>query len=353
MTMLDYIKEQGMLFRQALADRDGLTKAFTRLYSDGRPEHIVLVASGTSYNACLAAAPFMERILDVDVSVKASSRHGGYRGRTLVMYVSQGGNSTNTIKAIEEDAAPLSIAVTGNKDGRVNEICAERLEIPCGVETVGPKTKGYTMTILLLQLCALEAACATGRIDMDGYGEWLRILGSVAGRIDDNVTESERWVERNLDLLKGMKTLYVVGRGVDQAVACEGALKVLETFLIPASSWEFEEFLHGPSCSISSTTSAFYLPPMGCADDAARMARLAAYNRKHCPATFSIGGGDGRDAGLVLSGNVYMTPYEYIIPLQVASAIVPGELGIQGEGSKRFKELDSLLAVKCRQEPVT
>lgn len=353
MEMKDYIRQQSELFRKALEGRKDLCGDFAQVVARERPDQIYFVASGTSRNACLAAAPFVQNVLATPVTVLASSLHGGYLGRKpLVIYVSQGGNSTNTIKAIEEDSVELSLAITGNPDGHINEICTHRLEIPCGIETAGPKTKGYTMTILLLYIAAIEAGLASGSLAPDEAKAHLADLQSVGENLEGNIERTFDWVEANADELKRISCLYVVGKGVDGAVAAEGALKVLETYLVPSTSFEFEEFLHGPSCSISAQTAGFYLYPRQEGEDRERMARLVEYHRSLTPLVFGVGAcdGSGKDLELVLSCNDYMSPFEYILPLQVMSAIIPSLISLDGEGSRRFKALDRILSVKFKEE---
>ncbi len=88
----------------------GLRLLLRKPCRSAQPDRLILVASGTSRNAAAAAAPFMEWALDLPVDVTAPSGLGRIVGkRPFLIFVSQGGNSTNTIAAIER-TGPVSFA---------------------------------------------------------------------------------------------------------------------------------------------------------------------------------------------------------------------------------------------------
>ena len=162
--MMPYILEQPDLCQRMLANCAALAAPFVQAVATYQPDRLLLVASGTSRNAACAAAPFMEWVLGLPVTVVAPSCLEAVAGKKpLLVFISQGGNSTNTIAAIENHRDTPSLALTGNPDGEINQLCNSTVTIPCGPEKAGPKTKGYTSTVLLLYLMALEAARTRAR----------------------------------------------------------------------------------------------------------------------------------------------------------------------------------------------
>nr|WP_321261242.1 SIS domain-containing protein [uncultured Sphaerochaeta sp.] len=352
MDMMDYINEQIALFPQVIRDRANFCNTFTHVLRKVQCDRIYLVASGTSKNATAAAAPFMERMLGISVTIVESSRAHKFPGMNpLVVFISQGGASTNTIAAIERCGAVSSLAMTGNPESKINRLCDHYIAIPCGEETVGPKTKGYTITILALYLMALEGALATGRISEPTYDSFIQELIATGRMLPQNIRSSLQWVERNKDCMKELGNVYVVGKECGFAAAQEGALKILETLLIPAFGFEFEEYLHGPTCSLKQDVGGMYFLPPVDDPDYLRMQRLVGYHRSLKAPVFAFGSeasADEKDLVLKTSGEWYTTPFEYIIPMQVLSYQIPIALGVQGQGSKRFRELDDLLGVKSK-----
>lgn len=351
MKMLDYICEQPDYFAWALENRKQIARPFVELFAQIRPDRLYIIASGTSRNGAATAAPFMSEALAMDVTVSAPSRvYQLYGGNPLVIYVSQGGNSTNTIAAMDRLAAYPSIALTGDH-GRICDLCTQYLHIPCGDETVGPKTKGYTLTILTLYLMAMEAGLETGRLPQERYDAYVAALQVAAGQFEINVQRTMEWQRRNDAALCGIKLAYLVGKRQCLPIAQEGALKLQETILVPTAAYDFEEFLHGPASSIQADTAGFYLlPPVG-DPDRDRMQKLLEFHRGCCPQAYALGADDTtdtRDYAPQTAGVWYTQPFELILPMQMVGAVIPEELKLEGNGSQTFRKLDKLLNIKYK-----
>lgn len=355
MTMLDYINEQPEIFQNVLKQKVEITARFCDVFCKEMPDQIYLIASGTSCNAAKAAAPFMEMVLDRQVHVFPPSRLERVFGKNpLLIFISQGGKSTNMIAAAEKMKGSLRIAMTGSEDGTLNSMCEHYIMIPCGPENVGPKTKGYTTTILTLYLMALEAAKQGGILSGEKYAEYMETLEKASGQMKENIERSFRWMEQNEDGLKGLHEIYLIGKGQNLFIAQEGALKMMETYLIPGNPFDFEEYLHGPSCSLRESTAGMYLLPMEEDPDYERMQKLVKYHRDICRTVYTIGlpsSEDERDCTLLSSGQWYTKPFEAMIPLQVISAVIPGKLGIDGVGMQHFKAIDKVMDVKHKDNP--
>ncbi len=354
MILKNYILEQPELFKAALANKEEILSNVPAMLSESMPDYIYIIASGTSKNAALAASVFMEDVLKREVRVVASSKSIEFKGdNPLVLYISQGGKSTNTIAAIERNRSQkaITIAITGNPEGIVNDMCQFYLRMPCGIENAGPKTKGYTMTILLLYMLAIETGRRVGTISESDAANYYDILEKTSNDMADNIGASFSWCEENKKLLSTIRCAYAAGKGQGEFIAAEGALKVMETFLIPSMGYEFEEYMHGPTCSLSSDIAGFYLLPEEDDVDYERVFKLAEYHREKCMAVFVIGGKtmiDKRDLALKTTGHWYTSPFEQIIPLQVISDVIPEYMGIEGEGGKRFYALDDVLNIKAK-----
>ena len=352
--MMPYILEQPAMFRKMLTDRTAIAAPFVEAVKKAQPDRLIIVASGTSRNASAAAAPFMEWALGLPVEVTAPSGLDLIVGKhPFLIFVSQGGNSTNTIAAIERTTQYPSLALTGDPEGHINTLCPHAVLIPCGEEKAGPKTKGYTGTILTLYLMALEAGRETGSLTAEAYADCVKTLETAAEQLQPNIDRTLAWVEANKEGLQKLKVVYLAGKLQSAAIAAEGALKLMETLLIPAAGYDFEEFLHGPTSSIDAGIAGMYLLPPAGDSDRTRMHGLLEYHREHCPEVYAFGpdaGDDPRDLSLLQSGAWYTQPFEQILPMQVISCEIPAMLGIDGAGSQRFQALDKKLKIKFKSE---
>ena len=177
MTMMDYILLQPETMQEIFDKRQENLKDFLAFYQQVQPDHVYIMASGSSYNASCAASVYMSRAMGVDVTVHCPSQVPVIRAaRPLVMAVSQGGESTNTIAAINALKQYPLIAVTGKDACTINTMCDRRLPMGCRVETVGPKTMGYTATIYTFSLLALEAGFLSGKMDADTYAAHVEMF---------------------------------------------------------------------------------------------------------------------------------------------------------------------------------
>lgn len=361
MTMMDYIDEQPELFRQALRNRKEHTELFCRIFAGENPDSLYLIASGTSGNAARAAALVMESVLNIPVYVHAPSSVNRIWGeRPLLLLISQGGKSTNMLSAAKRLNQYLQISVTGSTEAKLNALCSHHILIPCKEENVGPKTKGYTMTILLLYLMALDAGYAKGSITEAEYRSYCSALETTAKQFEENIRRAKQWLKENEEELMGMQEIYLAGKGESEPIAREGALKMMETLMISASAFDFEEYLHGPSCSLRAETAGFYFLPFAKDTDYCRIEKMAAYHREISPCVFTISAEeplpseadgsethrDRRDCRLLSSGQQLTRAFEEILPFQLISAVIPEKKGIDGLGMKCFKAIDQRLGVK-------
>ncbi|NBJ93105.1 SIS domain-containing protein [Parablautia muri] len=354
MVMMDYIAEQAELFRKVLPRGKEIAAAFCDMAVKNNPGQICLIASGTSYNVACAAAPFMEKILAKPVSVIVPSQVEKLQGlNPLAVVISQGGNSTNILEVFEKLHGVPTLVMTGNPYGYANSKGERYMEVPCGEETVGPKTKGYTITLLTLYLMALEEGKRSGEISGQAYEEYVEGLTQASEYLSENIVRTRQWVQENMEMMGKMELIYVAGKRQGAKIAAEGALKVMETLLIPGVAYEFEEFLHGPASSLSENVSGFYLLPTPDDSDYERMQRLVKYHRDICKSVYTVGleeSKDGRDCLLKMTGKWYTQPFEQILPMQVISAAVTENLGLTGRGSRKFMGLDAVMQIKAKNE---
>ncbi len=350
--MYEYWKSQPDVLKRILDGREEQVRPFTELFCACRPDRIYLVGSGTSLNAEQAAAPYLEQILNMDVQTAASSRVAELRGqRPLVVFLSQGGSSTNTLQAMERLQKTPSICITGEERCEIQCRAAHHMTIGCGEEKAGPKTVGYTSSVLCLYLCALEAALASGRISRPLYGEKIALLYTAVENMRENLARTEQWFERNKEELTQIQKYVLVGTGGDSAAAREGCLKILETIKVPAMSFEFEEYLHGPIILTDSRLGGiFYIG--GDAQERRRMVELA-----RCHAEFSryaypvvedggdAGAQDPRALALVRTGQDHTRPFEAVLAPQLLAARVPQILELD-EGSPTYDRYTSCCPTK-------
>ena len=332
LTIHDYYLSQPACMRQIFADRKALTGQFAGFYSETKPDRIYLVGSGSSMNACMAAEDFISHVLDIEVVTVPPSRPLIVRGKNpLIIAVSQGGKSSNTVAFLQNIRGQgHSIAsFTSGLNVPVAEAADIRVDIAVGEETVGPKTRGYTGTVLCLYLAALETGIASGLVSKEDYNYYVSLIDETIGYAEANLKKCHEFYLAHLGDLKNARHYLFVGKGCAAAVGAEDALKVLETLCYPSAGYEFEEYLHGPACCTDEGTALFLFYSNDA--DGPRMEKLAQITSKatkNCYIIDSTSSIKGDNVLNLCSGkSIFMSPFTDVFFGQLISAVLTGELG--------------------------
>ncbi len=348
-TMHDYWRRQPWVLESILRERAGLTAEFVGLYQETQPDRLHLVGSGTSFHAATAAAPFMESVLGIEVSVvTASAAHRLHGRRPMLVALSQGGTSTNTIAAVQRLAQVPHLAITGDPDSELQRVSARHASIGCGPELVGPKTVGYTASVMHLYLCALEAARATHALTHADYAQLADTLEAGVVAMPENLRRTEAWFDAHAEALGDVDSWVVVGRGEGGLVAAEGALKLIETVRVPCLGYEFEEYLHGPVLMTGPRLGGLYFVTNQ-QPDRRRMLTLARNHAQQARSVFRIAvGSDFDEPGslvLVGDGHPQTAPFEFVLAPQLVAARVPTLRGMP-DGAEIFRRYAGELTTK-------
>lgn len=325
--MLEYIKEQPEVWRKITDDRESLFQgAVEKLQQPVK--RIVILGSGSSYIASMAAADFYGKMLGLEAAAVVPTRLDGLLrllnpDETLLIAVSQSGRSTSTIDAVKKWKACgfRILAVTADEQSPVAKESDVHQFIACGEETVGPKTKGMTATVLTLYLLGLALGSAWNLGDQGASDRFLEELNQAIDAAPANIEKSVEFCRNQADLLAVMPHVTILSEDAGYYAALEGALKLLETLYIPAVAYEFEEYLHGVNNTIAPGMCHLYLPAGE--KNAKRMAALDHYTREKGCVNFIITVLDWEEGShvLKLSGNQnpYLSIFETLPAFQVMS----------------------------------
>lgn len=269
-TMETYIEMSPQVFGDNLARANKLVDGLVGLYAEHGMGAIRFVASGSSYNSCMAARPFAEHILGVRVDVFTPSRYLDEIGRleriepdAFEVFVSQSGCSTNIIEAVRAAHARghHTIALTGNSESNLSEEVDALFDYGVGNETVGFVTLGVITLMEYIALFALGAVVRSGSISEGARDEWMAQLG--------RIPELHRKIQRSTHVLMDANDAtflapghaFMCGSGAAYGIALEGALKWQETLKAPAIPLEPEEYIHGPNMQLTPLSIAFFIDP--------------------------------------------------------------------------------------------
>jgi glucoselysine-6-phosphate deglycase len=330
--MYEYYRSQPACMKQILNDRETRVGAFAAFYARRKPDRLYLLGTGSSLNACRAAQDYITETLRVEVSTVTPNSLPDIRGvRPMVLAVSQGGKSTNTLACLghlREKGCSI-VTFTAGLDVPVARMADCAIDIGVGDETVGPKTRGYTGTVLCLYLAAIEAGRSGALLTKEICARELDLLAETIGYGEENLERCEEFYRRHLSALKKANHYLFVGKGCAASVGAEDALKVLETLCYPSAGYEFEEYLHGPACCTSEGTALFLF--LSDDEDDKRMQKLAAITSRATDNCYIIDRTSRMEGDKVLrlrAGNSrHMSPFVDIYFGQLVSALLTQELG--------------------------
>ncbi|HYL79933.1 MAG TPA: glutamine--fructose-6-phosphate transaminase (isomerizing), partial [Candidatus Acidoferrum sp.] len=233
-----------------------------------RLRRIVLVACGTSWHAALVGKYLLEEWAglpcEVDVASEFRYRHLLVNDRSLIIPISQSGETADTLAALREGrrrkARVISICnVVGSSVARESDgVLYTRAGIEIGVAS----TKAFTSQLAALYLLGVHLGLALDRLSPSHARDLTAHL--------QNVPTALRTILRRSDSIRvlatqfsGARDFLYLGRGIHFPVAMEGALKLKEISYIHAEGYPAGEMKHGPIALIDSAMPVVVLAPLG------------------------------------------------------------------------------------------
>lgn len=208
---------------------------------------IVIVASGSSYNAGLLGKYFFENIANIEASVEfasefINSKLYSYDKNTLYVFISQSGKSRDTLEAFRriKQKGIKTLCITNNEDSPMHLEADYKFNIQAGLENAIAATKTFSASVVMLWLIACKAA-QNKLIDISEEIQNIYLLGK---NIESNIGNIEN-IDVAANYIAKQKEFAIAGYGLYYPLAREAALKIKETSYINTSSYPLGEFVHG------------------------------------------------------------------------------------------------------------
>jgi glucosamine 6-phosphate synthetase-like amidotransferase/phosphosugar isomerase protein len=251
MTIDEFIAEQPEVLEAVLAEVPGQLAALGPIHS-ARP--IYLVGAGTSRNALVGVEPLFDRLVPAGARVRGplaflAETAGMRKGKGIAIFLSQTGTTATTVQAVSH-AVSLgwrTLTVTADRRSPVGRVSGEIVVIPVGREPVGPKTKGYTASVLTLILMARALA-----------GQDVQ-PGEFTGELSRLIAYARGVVAELAEMREGCDFFMILGQERHYATALEGSLKISEMSGVAAAAFDTEEAFHGRFHGLSSFSAALFV----------------------------------------------------------------------------------------------
>ncbi|GAB2700574.1 glutamine--fructose-6-phosphate transaminase (isomerizing) [Paenibacillus thermoaerophilus] len=255
--MLKEIHEQPKAYRDTMGSRlspDGsrvVLKELTMTEQQIRDiRNVHIVACGTAYHAGLIGKTVIEQLARIPVETDVASEYR-YRSpiitpNTLVIVVSQSGETADTLAALREAkrCGAHVLAITNVVGSSVAREADDVLFTWAGPEIAVASTKAYTTQLVAFYLFGLHLAQVLGTKDEAFIRDMIAAMKSLPEQVEAILGQSEAIKAAAEDMSKH-DDLFFIGRGVDYAVSLEGSLKLKEISYIHSEAYAAGELKHG------------------------------------------------------------------------------------------------------------
>ncbi len=265
--MAKEIAEQPVVLADALAHylKSGKLNLPAETPDFSQVDRIVMVACGTAFYACQTAKYWIENLAQIPVEVDVASefryRDAPIGPNTLAIFVSQSGETADTLAALRHVATRAQIlSVVNVPESSIARESDLALPIFAGAEIGVASTKAFSCQLLVLLILAIRAGADRGRIDDAAMEQTLQTLTALPGLLSQALATSDTIAATAAKLAEAQDILFL-GRGSMYPLALEGALKLKEISYIHAEGYASGELKHGPIALIDRTVPVIVMAP--------------------------------------------------------------------------------------------
>ncbi len=229
---------------------------------------IVIIACGTSWHAGLVGKHYIElgaRIpVEVDLASEFRYRNPVIDEHTLVLAISQSGETADTLAALIESKArgARTAAIVNVIGSNIARAAGEVVYTHAGPEIGVASTKAFTTQMIALYLLGIYLGRKLERLSVVDARALLDTLLQVPSEVEKAITLN--WHVRDVArrYMNATSALYL-GRGMLHPIALEGALKLKEISYIHAEGYAAGEMKHGPIALVDEHTPTVVVTPRG------------------------------------------------------------------------------------------
>lgn len=253
--MLKEIHEQPDVVRNTISPyfENGIDSLLEKMPDFSNYNKIVIVACGSAMHAGLVGKNMIEEFADIPVEVKIASEFRYDEkvfidNKSLVIGVSQSGETADTLKAIEraKKEGADTLGIISKEGSTIARNVDFLLYTNSGLEIAVATTKAYSAQIALLSLISLNIANHKNNISNEEIKNVLKSIKELPVQIDKLLNQQycEQYKEI-AETLYDKNDIFFIGRGIDYALCMEGSLKLKEISYIHSEAYAAGELKHG------------------------------------------------------------------------------------------------------------
>ncbi len=211
---------------------------------------INIVACGTAYHVGVVAKYAFEELLRIPVEVDVASEFR-YRDpilneNTLMIIISQSGETADTLAALREAkrAGCRVLSVVNVVGSTIATESDDVLYTWAGPEISVASTKAYSTQLAVIYLLALYIGEQLGKFTQEQLSAYIAALEKLPEQIDEMLKHKEN-IQFFASKYFNASDMYFIGRNVDYAASLEASLKLKEISYIHSEAYAAGELKHG------------------------------------------------------------------------------------------------------------
>jgi glucosamine--fructose-6-phosphate aminotransferase (isomerizing) len=231
-------------------------------------KQVQIVACGTSFNAGLVAKYWIEDIIKIPCNVEVASeyryRHPIIQNNTLLVALSQSGETADTLEALKAakqiNSSVKSLCISNSAESSLTRLSDLTFLTHAGPEIGVASTKAFTTQLVSLALLLCSIGKLQKKIDNNQEKEIVIGLKKLPGLLNETLLQ-ESLIKKLASRFKDNTSTLFLGRGTMYAIAMEGALKLKEISYIHAEAYPAGELKHGPIALIDKNMPVIAIAP--------------------------------------------------------------------------------------------
>ncbi|AUN19336.1 glutamine--fructose-6-phosphate transaminase (isomerizing) [Clostridium botulinum] len=220
---------------------------------------VYIVACGTAYNAGITGRYAIERFakiaVETDVASEFRYRNPFIDDKTLIIVVSQSGETADTLAVVREgkEKGARVLAITNVVGSSIAREADDVFYTWAGPEVAVASTKAYTTQLVALYMIALDMGIKRGTITEEFYNDIISELKLIPEKVQ-KILDQHDDIKEIAKEIKDNEHAFYIGRGLDYNLSLEGSLKIKEISYMHAEAFAAGELKHGTIALIEENT---------------------------------------------------------------------------------------------------
>ena len=215
-------------------------------------EEIHIVGCGSAYYAGMIGKNLYEEDglkVEADVASEYRYRNIVFNKKTLVILISQSGETADTIAAMRKAISNHidTLAIVNVESSTIARECKYKILIEAGREVAVATTKAFILQVLVLSFLSYKInPDETYKKEINSLPQQLKVLLDKSG-----------FYKKMADAIYKNEDVFFIGRRIDYAISMEGSLKLKEVSYIHSDAYQAGELKHGTISLVKEGTIVF------------------------------------------------------------------------------------------------